>query len=65
MKLLFFMSRYIFEFFKHANLTRSTFGTLLDQLSKVISFLTTAQSSVHRNGNSIQKVMDAVKVCMC
>ena len=56
------VSRYIFEFFKSANLTRETYGTLLDQLSKVISYLTTAQTSVHRNGNNIQKFVDAVKV---
>lgn len=34
---------------------------LLDQLSKAISFLTTDSRSVHRNGNNLQKCVDAVK----
>ena len=63
-KILFFhaLCRYIFDFFKSVNLTRATYGTLLDQLSKAISHLTTAQNSIHRNGNNIQKVVDAIKV---
>lgn len=51
--------RYIFDFFASAGLTWSTYGTLLDQLSKVISCLT---SDSHRNGNTVQKFVDAVKV---
>ena len=51
--------RYIYEFFATAGLDWSTYGTLLDQLSKAISHLTTDS---HRNGNAVQKFVDAVKV---
>lgn len=35
---------------------------LLDQLAKVISFLTSNSQSGYRNGNNIQKFVDAIKV---
>ena len=59
-----FLSRFMLEFFRSAGLHRGTCATLIDQLSKVISFLTSDSHSAHRNGNSIQKFVDAVKVCV-
>ena len=53
---------YIFDFFERAGLTPATCVTLMEQCSKAISFLTTTGKSLHKNGNNIQKMLDAVKV---
>ena len=53
---------YIFDFFEGAGLTPATYTTLVDQCAKAISFLTTTGKSLHRNGNNIQKLLDAIKV---
>ena len=55
-------SSYIFKFFGSAGLRQDTCSMLLDQCAKAITFLTTDPHSVHRNGNNIQKFVDAVKV---
>ena len=54
--------RYIFDFLQTAGLTSSTYLMFLEQCSKAISFLTTDSHSVHRNGNTLQKFVDATKV---
>ena len=54
---------FIFDFFEKAGLTPATCVTLMEQCSKAISFLTTTGKSLHKNGNNIQKMFDAVKVC--
>lgn len=57
-----FYYSYIFDFFERAGLTPATCVTLMEQCSKAISFLTTTGRSLHKNGNNIQKMLDAVKV---
>ena len=60
--LYYFYCSYIFDFFETAGLTPATSVTLMEQCSKAISFLTTTGKSLHKNGNNIQKMLDAVKV---
>ena len=56
---------YIFDFFARAGLDPSTYTTLMEQCSKAIAFLTTTGKSLHRNGNNVQKLLDAIKVAKC
>ena len=54
---------FIFDFFAEAGLSHASCTVFAEQCSKAISFLTSEGKSLFKNGNNIQKFLDAVKVC--
>ena len=55
---------FIFDFFAEAGLSHASCAVFAEQCSKAISFLTSEGKSLFKNGNNIQKFLDAVKVGM-